>query len=347
MKPVLMKAGACESVLFALALTAQTQSAQTDVTSLQIEDLMNVDVTSVSKKEQKMSSVQAAIFVITQEDIRRSGAINIPDLFPMVPGLDLAQVAPSVCAISARGFNGQNSNKLLVLIDSRFNLYQGLFSREPGATRLETIPQPVHLLMPVVIPNLLYGQAYDIEAFAGVKLDGRSTLRPRYTFLTMHLDRDATSLDVSTGPENEGGIHNQEAQLRSNVNLPWHWRWVTFAGEADWCGQLASSVHYPRRLISEGAGGHASRQSNRESDRSNSTSWEATRYAGLAQCSSLTVGETAGFLDACGMIDFLLEDKNSASRRISMQPNRRISKSDRGYWSWLIGWWGKAMGSKA
>jgi CheY-like chemotaxis protein len=54
--------------------------------------LMNMEVTSASKKEQKLSKVAAAIFVITQEDIRRSGATNIPDLLRMVPGLDVAQM---------------------------------------------------------------------------------------------------------------------------------------------------------------------------------------------------------------------------------------------------------------
>ena len=106
---------------------AQAQNAQTDLTSLQIEDLMNVDVTSASKKEQKLSRVPAAIFVITQEDIRRSGATNIPDLLRMVPGLEVAQITPSVWAISARGFNSQYSNKLLVLIDGR-TVYTPLFS---------------------------------------------------------------------------------------------------------------------------------------------------------------------------------------------------------------------------
>lgn len=52
---------------------------------------MNMEVTSVSKKEQKMSQVAAAIFVITQEDIHHSGATNIPDLLRMVPGMDVAQ----------------------------------------------------------------------------------------------------------------------------------------------------------------------------------------------------------------------------------------------------------------
>ncbi len=131
MKLVLMRAAACESVLFVLALLGaraqSTQSTQTDLTSLRIEDLMSIDVTSASKKEQKMSRVPAAIFVITQEDIRRSGATNIPDLLRMVPGLEVAQVTASIWAISARGFNSQYSNKLLVLIDGRA-VYTPLFS---------------------------------------------------------------------------------------------------------------------------------------------------------------------------------------------------------------------------
>ncbi len=75
MKPTGMRALACELVWFTLALlAAQAQSGQVDLTALQIEDLMNVDVTSASKKEQKLSNVPAAIFVITKEDIHRSGA---------------------------------------------------------------------------------------------------------------------------------------------------------------------------------------------------------------------------------------------------------------------------------
>ncbi|HEV2521222.1 MAG TPA: TonB-dependent receptor plug domain-containing protein [Candidatus Acidoferrales bacterium] len=80
---------------------------------------MNIQVTSVSKKAQKVSQVAAAIFVITQEDIRQSGAADIPDLLRMVPGLDVSQINANSWAISARGFNGQFSNKLLVLIDGR------------------------------------------------------------------------------------------------------------------------------------------------------------------------------------------------------------------------------------
>ena len=602
MKPVVMRAVACEWILCALLpMAALAQNQQPDLTTLQIEDLMNIDVTSASKKEQKLSRVPAAIFVITQEDIYRSGATDLPDLLRMVPGLEVAQITPSAWAISARGFNGQLSNKLLVLIDGRtvytplfsgvywdaqdvpldsierievirgpgaavwgtnavngvisivtktaretpggiaageggtldhggglvgyggkigvrgayrafvdgfeigpfltpahqnaqddwylfhggfrvdeevsakdsltlegegvrgnageivttvvslqppvngnlnlrdrfsgwsvlgrwrrvlslgsettlqvyfdrttrgdttygdglntfdadfqhhrvwgrrqdfvwglgfrlnsdktgqafrfslnpaaltyhvfssfvqdeiairpdhlyvivgtklehdyfngfnlqptarvtwspedrdtfwaavsgaqrtpsrgetgvrdneaafpgpdnlpilvsvfgnpaqknerlfateagfrtafterlsfdsalfFNQYRDLISGEPGATRLEADPPPLHLLAPVVVGNLLHGEAHGIEAFANVKLAGRWTLSPGYTFLTLHLHRDPTGLDVVSGPAAEGGIPNQQAQLRSNVNLPWHWEWTTSA----------------------------------------------------------------------------------------------------------------------
>jgi iron complex outermembrane receptor protein len=92
-----------------------------------MEDLMNIEVTSVSKKQEKLSHTAAAIFVITAEDIRRSGATNIPDVLRMVPGLEVAQINGSTWAISSRGFNDQIANKLLVLIDGR-TVYSPLFN---------------------------------------------------------------------------------------------------------------------------------------------------------------------------------------------------------------------------
>jgi iron complex outermembrane receptor protein len=98
---------------------AQESSGSRDLGDLSIEELMNESVTSVSKRGQKLSQAAAALFVVNQEDIRRSGALNIPDLLRMVPGLDVAQVNSNTWAISARGFNHQFSDKLLVLIDGR------------------------------------------------------------------------------------------------------------------------------------------------------------------------------------------------------------------------------------
>ena len=121
----------CCSFALLLALFPQipawSQQKPVDITEISIEDLMNIKVTSVSKKEEKLSHTAAAIFVITAEDIRRSGATNIPDLLRMVPGLDVAQVNGSSWAVSSRGFNNQIADKLLVLIDGR-TVYSPLFN---------------------------------------------------------------------------------------------------------------------------------------------------------------------------------------------------------------------------
>src|ERR1700733_12185588 len=116
-----LRARVAEGTKLLLTLLALTGMglAQQDLTELSLEDLMNTKVTSVSKKEQSLSKVAAAIFVVTQEDIHRSGALNIPDLLRMVPGLDVAQINANTWAISSRGFNHQFSDKLLVLIDGR------------------------------------------------------------------------------------------------------------------------------------------------------------------------------------------------------------------------------------
>jgi iron complex outermembrane recepter protein len=105
--------------LLMFAATAWAQQANTDLTNKSVEDLINIEVTSVSKKEEKLFQTAAAVYVITQDDIRRSGMSSVPDLLRMVPGLDVARIDGSKWAISARGFNGRFANKLLVLIDGR------------------------------------------------------------------------------------------------------------------------------------------------------------------------------------------------------------------------------------
>ena len=86
---------------------------------LSVEDLLNVKVTSVAKKAQSLNDAAAAAFVISNEDIKRSGATNIPDALRLAPGLDVARIDANKWAVSARGFNGRRANKLLVLIDGR------------------------------------------------------------------------------------------------------------------------------------------------------------------------------------------------------------------------------------
>jgi len=94
---------------------------------LSIEQLMNLQVTSVSKRPERLSQTASAIQVITQEDIQRSGAASLPEALRLATNLQVAQLDSRQWAISARGFNGTAANKLLVLIDGR-TVYTPLFS---------------------------------------------------------------------------------------------------------------------------------------------------------------------------------------------------------------------------
>ena len=110
---------ALASFLLILAGPAGAEQKAVDLANQSLEDLMNVEVVSVSKTDESMARTAAAIFVITQEDIRRSGATNIPDLLRMVPGMDVGQINANTWAISARGFNQRFGNKLFVMVDGR------------------------------------------------------------------------------------------------------------------------------------------------------------------------------------------------------------------------------------
>ena len=98
-----------------------------DLAQLSLEELGQIKVTSVSKKSESLSGAAAAIHVITQEDIRRSGVTSLAGALRMAPGLDVAQMNARQWAISARGFNDIFANRLLVLMDGR-TLYTPLFS---------------------------------------------------------------------------------------------------------------------------------------------------------------------------------------------------------------------------
>jgi iron complex outermembrane receptor protein len=97
---------------------------------LSIEELMNIEVTSVSKRSENLSEAASAIQVITQEDIRQSGYSTLPEVLRLATNLQVAQVNASQWAISARGFNNVLANKLLILIDGRVvytPMYAGVF----------------------------------------------------------------------------------------------------------------------------------------------------------------------------------------------------------------------------
>jgi iron complex outermembrane receptor protein len=98
-----------------------------DLADLSIEELGNIQVTSVSRHAERLADAPASIFVITGEDIRRSGATRLAEALRLAPNVEVARASASSYAISARGFNNTTANKLLVLVDGRA-VYTPLFS---------------------------------------------------------------------------------------------------------------------------------------------------------------------------------------------------------------------------
>ncbi len=95
--------------------------------NLSLEELANIEVTSVSKRSELLSGASANVFVIRANDIRRAGATTLPEALRLAPNLQVAKVDARNYAVTARGFNNPFENKLLVLIDGR-TVYSPLFS---------------------------------------------------------------------------------------------------------------------------------------------------------------------------------------------------------------------------
>ena len=109
---------------------AMSTNSETVYKKMSLEQLMNLDVTSVSRAPQPYAQAPAAIQVITGDQIRRSGASSIPEALRLADNLDVAQKNSHDWAITARGFNTALGNKLLVLMDGRTvytPLYSGVF----------------------------------------------------------------------------------------------------------------------------------------------------------------------------------------------------------------------------
>jgi iron complex outermembrane receptor protein len=214
----------------------------TDLYQMSLQDLMNMEVTSASRREQKVSQVAAAIFVIGQDDIRRSGALSIPDLLRAVPGLEVSQINANTWAVSARGFNHQFSDKMLVLIDERA-VYQptsgGVYWDTQDVPledieRIEVIRGPgatvwgANAVNGVI--NIITKQAKDTQgtlvtggggtqdrAFGTVRYGGTLGPDASYRVFTKYLDRG--SLPDLTGQESNDGWHLLHGGFRTDASV--------------------------------------------------------------------------------------------------------------------------------
>ncbi len=106
---------------------AKNFDALAELKRMTVDELLNVEVTSVSRGSEELRDAAAAIFVITPEDLRRTGVTTVPEALRLAPGIHVARSNSNSWAVSARGFSSINSEKLLVLSDTR-SIYTPLFS---------------------------------------------------------------------------------------------------------------------------------------------------------------------------------------------------------------------------
>jgi len=244
--PLLLGAVFCAGRLAAQEHTPQTIP---EFKKLSVQELMDIEVTSVSKSAEPLGGAAAAIAVITSEDIRRSGATSVPEVLRLAPGIHVARQSSNVWAVSSRGFSSTNSEKLLVLSDTR-SIYTPLFSgvfwdvqdyllqdidrieviRGPGATLWGA--NAVNGVINITTKSAKDTQGLYVETSAGteergaaaVRFGGRIGDRGYYRVFGKYFDRDPSFTPNRTSPDNWNTGHmgfrsDWEATERDKVTL--------------------------------------------------------------------------------------------------------------------------------
>ncbi len=232
--PVRRRTSLLVTICVTWAAVAEAQTPARHYADFTLEELMNEIVTSASKRAQRLSDTAAAIYVLSHEDIQRSGATHVADTLRMVPGMQVSSANASQWAVSPRGFNVTNANKLLVLIDGR-PVYTPLFSgvywdiQQPmleDLDRIEVIRGPGATLWGANAVNgvinitsreardtqggLVYGGGGDyLDSFGGARYGGRLGDNTYYRVFATGQSRDrhptaGTSYDDSWDSRHAG-----------------------------------------------------------------------------------------------------------------------------------------------
>jgi iron complex outermembrane receptor protein len=230
------------------ALRGQTNAEPTEaeiksaaaLKSMSLEQLMNIEVVSPARHEQKLSQTAAAIYVLTAEDLRRAGVTTLPDALRLAPGVQVAQVDAHTWAVSARGFNDIFANKLLVLQDGR-SIYTPLFSGVywevqdtmfEDIDRIEVIRGPGAALWGANavngVINIITKKSRDTQGllvrggggteergFGAVRYGGKLTDELHYRVFGMYYDRDDSAVPGG------GDAHDSWQTGRGGFRLDW------------------------------------------------------------------------------------------------------------------------------
>ena len=233
-------------IAFAGRIRAQTIESDSSIQSLKklsIEQLMNVNVTSVARQPERLLATPSAIQVITNDDIRRSGATNLPEALRLASNLEVAQVDSRQWAISARGFNATTADKLLVMIDGRTvytPLYAGVFwdvqdTLLEDVDRIEVISGPggtqwgdnaVNGVINIITKSakdtqgveLLGGGGSQLRDFGGVRYGGAWSPDLHYRVYGKYFDRAST--DFADGRDGANDWQMGQGGFRMDWDTP-------------------------------------------------------------------------------------------------------------------------------
>ena len=206
-----------------------TTNVNGSLAEMKLEDLLQVEVTSVTKMAAPLSESPAAIYVVTPEDMRRNGVLSVPEALRQVPGLEVARIDSGGYAVSARGMNARLNRQLLVLIDGR-SVYSQLNSGVAWESldvmiedldRIEVIRGPGATLFGANavngVINIVTKKAKDTQGllltggggtatlgYGGLRYGGRLATNAYYRIYGTYLNRDATGAAASTAPASGG-----------------------------------------------------------------------------------------------------------------------------------------------
>jgi iron complex outermembrane recepter protein len=212
-----------------------------ELKKLPLEQLVDMEITSASRRPEKLSETSSAVDVITSEDIERAGVTNIPDALRLGTEMQVAQVDSHTWAISARGFNTTVGNKMQVLMDGR-NLYTPLFSGVfwdvqqtflPDLQQIEIIRGPGATLWGANAVNgvinirtksaedtqglLIYGGGgFEEGGFGGVRYGGKIGADSYYRVYVMHQSRDGLPIEGDGG---EADTHITQGGFRIDSKI--------------------------------------------------------------------------------------------------------------------------------
>jgi iron complex outermembrane receptor protein len=230
---------ACAALFLAApAARAIVPAPHDDIAELSLEELANIQVTSVSRRSEPLSDAAASIFVITGNDIRRAGATSLPEALRLAPNLQVARVDARNYAVTARGYSSPFENKLLVLIDGR-TVYSPLFSGVfwdvqdvvlDDVERIEVISGPgatlwganaVNGVINIITKSSAATQGALLGATVGkdardgaVRYGGRLGGDGHYRAYAKHAENDDTH--TATGATSPTGWHRDQAGFRTD-----------------------------------------------------------------------------------------------------------------------------------